>query len=270
MAHSRKSGFHLLKLTGSRETRAVQRCLDPRAGEIHIGFCKPATCFDFHVVVPTTNFKIGVYCNDEKEVINCHTFSTTVMAMKEMANYEFNKYMLCTTDDGSAHVLRIDRVSLSTKTGNAALLTKIHLPRYAETETSQPIGMCIEGLNNVFVIGTNLRYLFLFKWEKEHPKVLTPFGKKILPTDGVSSMAMMRGKSILAVGCFDGIVRLFMYPEMNQISTIHYHKTQINTMLFLNEKMSHGGRDYLLVGANDSGISVWTIPCCKEEDILSM
>lgn len=261
MMHSRQCGFHLI-------TPIVLDCVQPEGNfnellstETHIGFCKPYLCSDRDVVVPIGDDKIGIYIPDDTRVRVCYTFQTTIMSIKEVAYREATKYLMCTTKDGYVHLLAA-KLDPDSRTFQVNSLSQLLLPNYQNNE-QQPVGVCVEGYDNIFVVGSNLKFMFLIKWIPDGANSLQPFGKKILPTEGVSCMAMREKKGILAAGCFDGTVRIFGFPQMNQISTINYHKTQINALLFINEKSSRDGQWYLLCGASDSGLSVWNIPSSK-------
>lgn len=264
--HSRQKGFHLVKPESKQEKESVatpnSNLNELLSSETHIGFCKPYLCSDQRVIVPIGSGKIGIHTQGQQSVQACHSFKGTVMAVKEIVSDENSRYIICATEDGYVHLMEAKRGETD-EIFQMTCLSQLLLPNYGDAE-QQPIGMCVEGDQSIFVIGSNLKYMFLLKLTQEESQLkLQPFGKKILPTEGVSCMALRQGRGILAAGCFDGTVRIFGFPEMNQISTINYHKTQINTLLFINEKWNKEGRWYLLCGANDSGLSVWNMESRK-------
>lgn len=261
MMHSRQQGFHLVKPVKQIDSTANNNSNELLSSETHIGFCKPYLCLDQHVIVPIGNDKIGILPPGKLGVDGCHSFKATLMAVKEIENLGDSRYIICTTDDGNVHLLVARKDPGNGSEFSVKSLSNLLLPNYGEQD--QSVGMCIEGNGNIFVVGSTSKYMFLFKWTSDEATMLKPFGKKILPTEGVGCMAMRDGNRILAAGCFDGTVRIFGFPEMSQISTINYHKTQIHTMLFINDKVTKDGRWYLLCGASDSGLSVWNMQSRK-------
>jgi len=275
MVHSRQKGFHQVKVEAKSGSPSPGSGggdpIPPHVNELlssetHIGFCKPYLCTDQAVIVPIGSSGIGIHMQDDDQsstsvIRPCFKFSSAILSLMELGNNVdgSSKYVMVTTEDGKLSVVSCSLKGKSSKLVTTLTLTCSSTPSREEA----PIGTCMEGDGSTFVIGTNLRRMFLYKCDfpLEDDLQMSLVGKKILPTEGVSCLAMREGNTILGVGCFDGTIRIFGFPEMNQISAIQFHKSQINSLLFLNEKVDKRGKWYLVCGAADGGgLSVWSIP----------
>ncbi|CAL8068927.1 unnamed protein product [Orchesella dallaii] len=270
LIYSRQSGLYQIQLQEEEDEQEHPPQPQLIPSETHVGFCKPyLSKTNQNLIVPIETDKIGLYAigqgQNQPEISTCFTFSSTVMSLKEITNdedEEGSKYVMVTTEDGFVNVLKCEKDD-STSGWKGVLVSKLILPNQSQ-------GICIEEdeTTSIFVIGTNLKAIYLLKWTLKE-NILQPVGKKLLPTEGVSCLALQKGEGdkLLGAGCFDGTIRLFSFPKMTQISSISYHTSQINTLLFISEKVVKknskvgNGKTFLLCGASNSGsLSVWNAP----------
>jgi len=108
------------------------------------------------------------------------------------------------------------------------------------------------------VVGTNIQVLFLFEVKPQRFRLLK---KKRLMNPGISCMAMHDNQNLICTGGYDGMIRLFNLPELNQIVVIKYHVTLINDVSFVQRDRGepHGKTYFLMAAAGKGQVTSWNL-----------
>jgi WD40 repeat protein len=101
-----------------------------------------------------------------------------------------------------------------------------------EDDLVTPLCGVFEKEKNLIVIGTNTKMLYILKSGHRQLKFE---GKKRLINTGINCMELHSSAKLMVTGGWDGVIRLFGLPTLNQIIAINYHKTAITSLYFLDK-----------------------------------
>jgi len=122
-----------------------------------------------------------------------------------------------------------------------------------------PMDMDFDPLRRIGVCGNESHELTVFKFDSvaNQLSVEKKFG---ITNAGVSRASIRPDGKILALGCWDGRVRLFSWKTLKPLAVLSEHQQTIHDVYFMKEGISSvGSAGLMAVAGKDQRISLWDV-----------
>jgi WD40 repeat protein len=248
--------------------------------DIHIGFCKMLH-HDTIFFLPTHQFRFGVVSlqgitealMDESSPVLLKEESTTgvIMFLKVILSTQGDEFILYGSEPGTVHIQDMIRngdsgqqitfvpwnsyININDFAQPNSIAENSRKPEDDELVTPT-CGVARFGKSDLAVIGTNTKNLYLLKLDSIEKKIIYD-GRKSFLNKGVNCLSFHKDGKLLAVGGWDGVLRILSFPFMNPIVTYSYHRAPINSLIFLNQDEDPARKYTILCASDDGQLSCW-------------